>query len=104
MPMNWTFWGLLGLTLTIFTGSLTPATAEFVCCNERLGKALASYTGTPYDRGYTYEFAAQSRPRITIHPRYHPGPNSVRYCHSWLIKEYRLSGPVIVPQMRCWWD
>jgi hypothetical protein len=94
MPMNWTFWGLLGLTLAIFTGSLKPATAEFLCCNE----ALASYPGRPY------EFAAQSRPRITIHPRYHPGPNSVRYCRSWLTKEYRLSGPVIVPQMRCWWD
>ena len=45
------------------------------------------------------ELAAQSRPRITIHPRrIRPGPNAKRYCRSWLAKEYRVSGPVIVPQ------
>jgi hypothetical protein len=45
------------------------------------------------------------RPRITIHPRTsHPGPNAKRYCRSWLAKEYRVSGPVIVPRMQCWWQ
>jgi hypothetical protein len=52
----------------------------------------------------THELAAQSRPRITIHPRrMHPGPNAKRYCRAWLAKEYRVSGPVIVPQQQCWW-
>jgi hypothetical protein len=56
-----------------------------------------SYAGT--------ELAAQSRPRITVHPRrVHPGPNARRYCRSWLAKEYRVSGPVVVPRMRCWWE
>ena len=54
----------------------------------------------------TDEFAAQqSRPRITIHPREtRPGPNAKRYCRSWLAKEYRVSGTVIVPRMQCWWQ
>jgi hypothetical protein len=46
-----------------------------------------------------------SRPRIVIHPRHvEPGPNAKRYCRSWLAKEYRVSGPVIVPRMQCWWQ
>jgi hypothetical protein len=50
------------------------------------------------------EYAAQSRPRIVVHPRhYYPGPNAKRHCVSWLAKEYRPSGTVITPQMRCWW-
>jgi hypothetical protein len=50
------------------------------------------------------EFAARSRPHITIHPRPHyPGPNAKRYCRSWLQVQHRLSGTVIVPQMYCWW-
>lgn len=47
----------------------------------------------------------RSRPRIVIHPRTsHPGPNAQRYCRSWLVQEYRVSGPVIVPRMQCWWQ
>ena len=54
----------------------------------------------------THEFAAQKkRPRVTIYPRrVYPGPNAKRQCRSWLAQEYRVSGPVIVPQMRCWWE
>jgi hypothetical protein len=52
----------------------------------------------------TQELSSQSRPRITIHPRQiRPGPNAKRYCRAWLAKEYRVSGPVIVPQQYCWW-
>jgi hypothetical protein len=52
----------------------------------------------------TREFSAQSRPHIVIRPRQtSPGPDAKRYCHAWLAQEYRASGPVIVPQMRCWW-
>ena len=52
------------------------------------------------------EVAAQTarRPHIVIRPRrVAPGPNSKRYCRFWLAKEYRVSGPVIVPQQQCWW-
>lgn len=51
------------------------------------------------------EFAAQSRPRVTIHPRRRfPSRDAKRHCQSWLAKEYRVSGPVIVPQQQCWWQ
>jgi hypothetical protein len=41
--------------------------------------------------------------RIYVTPQ-RPGPNSRRICQSWLAQEYRPSGTVITPQMRCWWD
>jgi hypothetical protein len=34
----------------------------------------------------------------------YPGPNAVRQCTAWLATEYRLSGTVVVPRMRCWWE
>ena len=44
---------------------------------------------TPYPVPYKYEY---------------PGPGAVRQCTSWLATEYRVSGPVITPRMRCWWE
>jgi hypothetical protein len=94
-----------------------PASAEFFGCNDKDGRVVASYIGKPSDYGtrhavrtgsrrYTHEFAAQtSRPRIVIQPRTtSPGPNAKRHCRSWLAKEYRVSGTVIVPRMQCWWQ
>ena len=54
-----------------------------------------------------HEFAAQKkkRPRVTIYPRrVYPGPYAKRQCYSWLVTEYRISGTVVTPQMRCWWE
>jgi hypothetical protein len=34
----------------------------------------------------------------------YPGRNAVRQCVSWLATEHRLSGTVVTPQMRCWWQ
>jgi hypothetical protein len=34
----------------------------------------------------------------------YPGPGYVRQCTSWLATEHRLSGTVLTPQMRCWWQ
>jgi hypothetical protein len=48
----------------------------------------------------TREFAAQSHPHVTIRPRY----RATRHCRAWLAKEYRVSGPVIVPHKYCWWQ
>ena len=52
------------------------------------------------------EFAAQKkRPRVTIYPRrVYPGPYAKRQCYSWLATEYRVSGTVVTPQMRCGWE
>ena len=62
---------------------------------------------------------ARARARILVTPRYpyrryhsiypipypieYPGPNAVRHCVDWYVAEYRPSGTVITPRMRCWW-
>ena len=61
----------------------------------------------------------RARTRVLVYPRYpyrnfhtfyplpypveYPGPGAVRHCASNLVQEYRPSGTVIVPRMRCWW-
>ena len=94
-----------------------------------LGFAALEPFGTPssqaFARSRDTDLSAQSRParartRIRVTPAYpyrllstpypvpytyeYPGPGAVRQCTSWLASENRLSGPVIVPQMRCWWE
>jgi hypothetical protein len=103
MPRNWTVFIVLAL---IFAGNIvfsTPSWAEFFGCNDqRPGRVLSYSSSAPV----THEFAAQtSRPRINIYPRRnYVGRNSVRQCRASLVKEYRISGTVIVPHMHCWWE
>jgi hypothetical protein len=68
--------------------------------------ALLVFGGAPAAAAQTSasQSMAQAPPQIVIHPRHEPGPNAKRYCRSWLAKEYRVSGPVIVPRMQCWWQ
>jgi hypothetical protein len=40
-----------------------------------------------------------ARPRIEINPR----PLLYRRCADWYELQYRPSGTVLYPQMRCWW-
>jgi len=42
---------------------------------------------------------AHRRPRIDISPR----PLLYRRCVDWYELQYRPSGTVLYPQMRCWW-
>jgi hypothetical protein len=88
MPRN----ALIIAALMLSTaGPLAPASAQSSSGTERAQQ--------------TAELAVQSRPRITVRPRRtEPGPNSLRYCESWLATENRPSGTVITPQMRCWWQ
>jgi hypothetical protein len=63
------------------------------------GNALAKS-----DDGGSREVSAQRRASITVTPsRSYPGPNATRHCDAWLEKEYRPSGTVVVPRMRCVW-
>jgi hypothetical protein len=41
----------------------------------------------------------RTRARIEIHPR----PLLYRRCTDWYELQYRPSGTVLYPQMRCWW-
>ncbi|HMA57409.1 MAG TPA: hypothetical protein VKP52_11940 [Pseudolabrys sp.] len=85
----------IGLVFAMNAGVSIPASAE-PSCDSRV----------PHASNCPVDLAAQKkRPRVTIYPRrIYPGPNAKRQCRSWLVEEYRVSGPVIVPQMRCWWE
>jgi hypothetical protein len=82
---------LIGLIFVLGAGAQLPASAQPSVCEN---------ANCPPGRA-----APKKRPRVTIYPRHvYPGPNAKRQCRSWLAQEYRVSGPVIVPQMRCWWE
>jgi hypothetical protein len=68
---------------------------------------LAAVLATTAALAQSEPVSTRTRTRIVIHPRSYsvePPPSAKRYCTSWLQKEYRVSGPVIVPRMRCWWQ
>jgi hypothetical protein len=107
MPRHW----IVYVVLTLFCAGIglfsSAARAEFFGCHDKPGEVL-SYDG---HRAYastrtTHEFAAQSaRSRVTIYPRRtRLSQNSVRQCRATLVKEFRVSGTVIVPRMHCWWE
>jgi hypothetical protein len=78
------------------TGFCLPAGAFALA----LGTAAPALAAQSQSQRY-----AETRTRIIVHPRTSfPGPNAKRYCRSWLAREYRVSGTVIVPRMRCWWQ
>jgi hypothetical protein len=109
MPRIATGLALVGLVFALTVGAAAPASAEFFGCDDQHPQRAVGYACAPSDTRvspFTHEFAAQTRrPRITIYPRrVHPGRNATRQCRSWLAKEYRVSGPVIVPRMQCWWE
>jgi hypothetical protein len=86
----------LGLFATVLAASFAAAPA-MAACRDNAGRVVRCYD--------VQEFAAQGRPRITVHPRRNfPGPNAKRYCRAWLATENRPSGTVITPQMVCWWQ
>jgi hypothetical protein len=91
-----------GLQMLKMTASLALAGAIFALA---FGAALAAPTGPESPSPIAPDSANGKRPRVTIYPRrQYPGPYAVRQCRSWLVTEYRVSGPVITPQMRCWWQ
>lgn len=57
------------------------------------------------ENGSRTDLSAQRRTRITVYPRRtRLGSNARRHCEANLVKEYRVSGPVIVPRQTCWWQ
>jgi hypothetical protein len=96
-----------GLALAALLGVVfaTPAAAEFFGCNDKTSVRNRGTVSHLASAGTTREFAAQSRPRVTIYPRKTQlSRNSVRQCRAQLVQEYRVSGTVIVPRMHCWWE
>jgi hypothetical protein len=105
MPRHWSVWSFLALFWVGTCLFSTAARAEFFGCNDRVS---VCYDGdhAQANANYTHELTAQStRPRVTIYPRKHRlSSNSVRQCRATLVKEYRISGTVIVPRTTCWWE
>ena len=108
LPKSPTSGGILALLVASSVFFATSASAEFFGCNDRHAARSWSTSHSPsYARAqaYTHEFAAQSRPRIVINPQHkYLSPNAKRHCEAWLATEYRVSGTVIVPRERCWWQ
>lgn len=71
----------------------------------------ARETSVATEKMIAEEFSAQSRrtyrrvpSRVRVYRgSYYPGPNAARICNAYYVQEYRPSGTVIVPRMRCYW-
>lgn len=92
--------GLLALSLGVLMLSAASTIAE-----------AARETSVATEKMTAEEFSAQSRrayrrvpSRVRVYRgSYYPGPNAVRICNAHYVQEYRPSGTVIVPRMRCYW-
>jgi hypothetical protein len=104
MPKIVTGLAPIGLISALIVGAGIPASADSSSCGNQRPPSNAACVSL--DSTSIQEFAAQTkRPRVTIYRRrVYVAPNAVRQCRSWLAREYRVSGPVIVPQMYCWWE
>jgi hypothetical protein len=98
MPRNWVPCALAAATFALLAAVPNPASAEFFGCNQQHAVRKVAFNSDNQEPAYARHYA-QARPRVTIYPRH----SARRYCRSWLAKEYRVSGPVVVPRMRCWW-
>lgn len=79
--------------------------ASFLCLSAVLGLLAAAAPAVAQSRSSDEATTRSSRPRVVIQPRRHRlSANARRECRARLVQEYRVSGPVIVPQMQCWWE
>lgn len=80
--------------------------AIFLCLFAVLGLLMAGAPASAQSGANSSDNATpRTRPRVVIQPRrYRLGPDARRECRARLVQEYRVSGPVIVPQMTCWWE
>jgi hypothetical protein len=98
MPKKWVPNAPAALLCALLADYSAPSSAEFFGCDDqhKPWHVAHSYSdAAPYANHY-----AQSPPRVTIHPR----SEAKRYCRARLVKEFRISGPVIVPRTYCWWQ
>jgi hypothetical protein len=92
-------------------GWLAPSAAQAQATGKRPGLAATEVSAQSRPRprtrirvspAYPYRLDATDYP--VPYPAEFPGPGYVRQCTSWLAAQNRVSGPVITPQMRCWWQ
>jgi hypothetical protein len=89
------------------TASLVAAMASVGFFLTVAGAAAAPALASDAAQATELSSQRRSRPvrtRVRVFAPYtYPGPRAVRHCTSWLEPEWRPSGTVIVPRMRCWW-
>ncbi len=84
--------------------NLATKAAGILCLTVVLTALTAAAPAAAQTRAADEAAARSSRPRVVIQPRRQRlGPNAKRECRAKLVQEYRVSGPVIVPRMTCWW-
>lgn len=98
MSRRWLAGVALAVTLPLLCGSaVVQAEGAFVSKAEAMSVEMSAQTRL---RIYPRRRGGELLPGDTW---YYPGRNAVRQCRSWLQRELRPSGPVVTPQMRCWW-
>lgn len=81
------------------------AVAAAVAALLLVGHAYAQSEGDVAATAAKRAQVAQSRTSIVVTPRRRQlPPDAKRHCEAWLEQEYRVSGTVIVPRQRCWWQ
>lgn len=72
----------------------------------RVSYTYSGGSSASFARVATHEFAAQRRPEITVYSRHsrHLRASAKRHCEARLVREYRVSGAVVVPRQTCWWQ
>ncbi len=81
------------------TAGATETARIELSAQSRSGRARTRIRVTP-----AYPYRSYSTTYPVPYKYEYPGPGGVRHCSSWLATENRVSGPVIVPRMRCWWQ
>jgi hypothetical protein len=91
-----------------FVAGASPAGAQSApgATKSRVTDAYAQATRRPRTRITVtpYPYRTYSTTFPVPYQQEFPGPGYVRQCTSWLAPENRVSGAVIVPRMRCWWE
>ena len=93
------------LALVILAGGALAAAG--LATNSPASAQSAARGAEPATAAQPLEATSQSRRRraptqLRVYRDYLP-PNAVRACDAWYEQEYRPSGTVIVPRMRCRW-
>jgi hypothetical protein len=104
--------GVAGAALAIALVGIGVPTAAAQTATQRTGvaatQAYAQAPRRPRTRirvtPHYYPYRLNSTDYPVPYPAEYPGPGYVRQCTSWLVTQNRVSGPVIMPRMRCWWQ
>lgn len=93
------------LALAILAGCALAAVgvaANSPAAAQAVGNAQTATAAQPLEATGQVRRRPRTQLRVYRNGAYLP-PNAVRECNSWLEQEFRPSGTVIVPRMRCRW-